>query len=92
MNPRKEKKEIVSVIVDEQCKKTMPCQHDVTVKYADGSEKQKVKSAPYIANTYGAYLSAEAYSHFSFYRRERPVKQDVDSLQICPRVCMGNNN
>ncbi len=77
------KKEIASVTVDEACMKTHPCQHDVTVKYADGTEKHKVKFAHKIVSKYENHLDAKALQHFSMYAR----KPGANNAEARPAVC-----
>ena len=66
MNPRK--KEINSVKPSDWCAESFPCQHDVTIKYKDGTEKTKSDySGLKLFEKYGKFLSKADAEHFSMY-------------------------
>ncbi|HAT3977619.1 TPA: hypothetical protein RG395_003163 [Legionella pneumophila] len=70
----KAKKEIRAVSVNEWCIETDPCEHDVTIEYADGSRKTKSKEVETIINKYGRYLSkkdSEISCFASFFREQQ---------------------
>ena len=62
------KKEILSVCID-KCLETIPCQHEVSVQYKDGTEKKKLSDAPTIARKYAPYLDASLRGHFFVARK-----------------------
>lgn len=54
MDPRKK---IFSVEVDQRCHESRPCQHKVTIKYTDGTQKKStLMRSPDIEKQFGAYI------------------------------------
>jgi len=50
------RKSIDSVEVSNMCYETYPCQHDVTIKYKDGTQDKSCMPSPDIEKQYGKYL------------------------------------
>ena len=48
--------EIKSVKVSERCYESRPCQHEVTVKYKQGSSESFLMSSPEIERDYGKFI------------------------------------
>ena len=56
-----------------------PCEHDITVEYADGSKKTKPKEVEAIVNKYGPYLNKDVSNidcFASFFSERSPVTTD----------------
>ena len=56
-------KKIVDIDVSYICHESIPCQHNVTVHYDDGTKETKMFSAPEISALY-TKLNKEACPHF----------------------------
>lgn len=63
------KKEIVSVKAGDGCAESYPCQHEITIRYKDGTEEQRWANGRTIAREYGNYLDANDWNHFSGYAK-----------------------
>jgi hypothetical protein len=59
------KKEIKSVTAGEMCFETMPCTHDITIQYKDGTEENKSDHPEDIIRNYGDYLNKDKVSHIT---------------------------
>jgi hypothetical protein len=71
--------EIASVTIEKTCMKTMPCQHNLTVKYKDGTELNTHDWAPAIARKYGSFFDERARQHFGQYLNRRNLLEEERS-------------
>lgn len=69
----KVKREKASVTVDPGCYESLPCQHDYTVHYKDGSTKQKCGTPKDIVAKYRNYLDTPTVSQIDCFFK--PLKQ-----------------
>ena len=64
--------------VSDRCLESLPCKHDVTVQYLDGTTGQQRMDAREIA-TFWSTLSIGVQSHLRKYKPEQPIKITAES-------------
>lgn len=55
--------EVTSVTIFDECLKSLPCKHKVTIYYADNTSQELILSSKIIAEKYWSYASADLKNH-----------------------------